>query len=86
MIPDRSLLFAPPHMKLFDYGVPKASWGGAFVAAGVDVSGALFFLLLHCPPQIQLWQLWGIPSTRVGLLLYQSPDLGWLCVWWLCGC
>lgn len=37
-------------MKFFDYGVPKASWSGAFGAAGVCVSGALFFLSLHCPP------------------------------------
>lgn len=55
-------------MKFSDYGVPKALWGGAFGAAGVGGSGALFFLSLHCSPQIQLWQLWGVPSTRVGLL------------------
>lgn len=58
-----SLLFVPPHMKFSDYGAPKASWSGAFGAVGVCVSGALFFLSLHCPPQIELWQLWDVPST-----------------------
>lgn len=46
---------------------------------GVCVSGALYFLSLHHPPQIQLWQLLGIPSKRWGLLLCQSPELDWVC-------
>lgn len=85
-IPVRCLLFAPPHIKLFDCGVPKPAWSGAVGVIGVCVSGALFFLSLHHPPQIQLWQLLGIPNKRWGLLLCQSPELRlglWSVVMWL---
>lgn len=73
-IPVSSLLFAPPHMKFSDYGVPKALWGEAFGAVSVGVSGASFFLSLHCPPQIQLWQLGGVPSTRVGCFYIRAQN------------
>lgn len=79
VIPLCCLLFAPPHMKLFDHGVPKPTWSGAFGVIGVCVSGALFLLSLHHPPQIL--QLWDIPNKEWGPLLCQSSELDWHCGW-----
>lgn len=44
------------------------------MAAGVGVSGALFFLLLHCPPQTAMAAL-GCSQHKTGAAFISEPRI-----------